>query len=229
MVEHQPRLLGSRVRFPAGAFAIFFRFCQSFTSSFPSPLSFPLSFSSSSFPFLFLSLRPFVCALNLTLRINPFKNHFHLARATDTVQVLRCTCSRAVAALQQPLARRRPQAQVHVHVRVGRRGRRVFVLFPSDSTVISHRLQFARSFQKLFPPPHIFVGNTTSVFFFSVRLKLKEVGPMSQTCQSSSLGLERRLVTAVVGLWTMVDTAVDCFWIRFDVNVVPALAFVLEE
>ena len=64
MVEHQPRLLGSRVWFPAGAFAIFFRFCQSFTSnSPPPPLSFPLSFPSSSFPFLFLSLRPFVCAL----------------------------------------------------------------------------------------------------------------------------------------------------------------------
>ena len=61
MVEHQPRLLGSRVRLPAGAFAIFFRICQSFTSNFPSPLSLPLSFSSSSFPFLFLSFRPFVC------------------------------------------------------------------------------------------------------------------------------------------------------------------------
>ena len=63
MVVHQPRLLGSRVRFPAGAFAIFFRFCQSFTSNFPFPLSLALSFPSSSFPFLFLSLRPFVCAL----------------------------------------------------------------------------------------------------------------------------------------------------------------------
>ena len=51
--DHQPRLLGSRVRFPAGAFAIFFRFCQSLTSNFP-----------FSFPFLFLSLslRPSVCA-----------------------------------------------------------------------------------------------------------------------------------------------------------------------
>ena len=77
-------------------------------------------------------------------------------------------------------------------------------------------------------------------FFFSVRLKLKEVGPMSPhmsfvdssaillllfrfnflcffsvciifTCHSSSLRLERRLVTAVVGLWTMVDTVVDFF------------------
>ena len=63
MVEHQPCLLGSRVRFPAGAFAIFFRFCQSFTSNFSFRLSLPLSFPSSSFPFLFLSLRPFVCAL----------------------------------------------------------------------------------------------------------------------------------------------------------------------
>ena len=41
----------------------FFRFCRSFTSNFPFPLSLPLSFPSSSFPFLFLSLRPFVCAL----------------------------------------------------------------------------------------------------------------------------------------------------------------------
>ena len=67
MVEHQPRLLGSRVRFPAGAFAVFFRFCQSFTSNFPFTLSLPLSFPSSSFPFLFLSLRPFVCALKIAL------------------------------------------------------------------------------------------------------------------------------------------------------------------
>ena len=53
MVEHQPRLLGSRVWFPAGAFAIFFRFCQSFTSNFPLiPFLLSLStFPSSSFPF----------------------------------------------------------------------------------------------------------------------------------------------------------------------------------
>ena len=44
----------------------FFSFCQSFTSNFPFPLSFPLSFPSSSFPFLFLSLRPFVCALKFS-------------------------------------------------------------------------------------------------------------------------------------------------------------------
>ena len=62
MVEHQPRLLGSRVRFPAGAFAIF---SVSAKASLPIslPPSLPLSFSSSSFPFLFLPLRPFVCAL----------------------------------------------------------------------------------------------------------------------------------------------------------------------
>ena len=66
MVEHQPRLLGSRVRFPAGAFAIF---SVSAKASLPISLSlspFPFSFPSSSFPFLFLSLsfslRPFVCA-----------------------------------------------------------------------------------------------------------------------------------------------------------------------
>ena len=50
MVEHQPGLLGSRVRFPAGAFAIF---CVSAKASFP--ISLP-SFPSSFFPFLFLSL-----------------------------------------------------------------------------------------------------------------------------------------------------------------------------
>ena len=81
MVEHQPHLLGSRVRFPAGAFAIFFRFCQSFTSNFPFPfpflfLSLPLPFPSSSFPFLFLSLRPFVCALK------SHSSHLFLRRAT---------------------------------------------------------------------------------------------------------------------------------------------------
>ena len=66
MVEHQPRLLGFRVRFPAGAFAIF---SVSAKASLPIPLSlspFPFSFPSSSFPLLFLSLsfslRPFVCA-----------------------------------------------------------------------------------------------------------------------------------------------------------------------
>ena len=45
MVEHQPRLLGSRVRFPAGAFAIF---------SVSAKASLPISLSP--FPFLFLSL-----------------------------------------------------------------------------------------------------------------------------------------------------------------------------
>ena len=57
MVEHQPGLLVSLVRFPAGTFAIFFPFCQRFTSkllfpfSFPFLFSFPLPFLSSSFPF----------------------------------------------------------------------------------------------------------------------------------------------------------------------------------
>ena len=63
MVEHQPRLLGFRVRFPAGAIAIF-SVCQSFTSNspFPFPFSFPFLFLSLS-----LSLRPFVCAKKLPL------------------------------------------------------------------------------------------------------------------------------------------------------------------
>ena len=51
MVEHQPRLLGSRVRFPAGAFAIFFPFLPKLHFQFPFP-----PFPSSFFPFLFLSL-----------------------------------------------------------------------------------------------------------------------------------------------------------------------------
>ena len=34
---------------------------------------------------------------------------------------------------------------------------------------------------------------------------------MSPHMSLSSLRLERRLVTAVVGLWTMMDTAVDFF------------------
>ena len=74
MVEHQLRVLEFRVRFPAGVFAIFFRFCQSFTSNSLSLSSFPFSFPSSSFPFLFLSLsfslQLFVCAKKKThLRI----------------------------------------------------------------------------------------------------------------------------------------------------------------
>ena len=60
MVEHQPRLLGSRVRFPAGAFAIF---------SVPAKASLPIPFLLSLSPFLSLSLslRPFVCAKNKVL------------------------------------------------------------------------------------------------------------------------------------------------------------------
>ena len=60
MVEHQPRLLGFRVRFPAGAFAIF-----SVSAKAPLPISLSFSPFPFSFPFLFLflsfSLRPFVC------------------------------------------------------------------------------------------------------------------------------------------------------------------------
>ena len=82
MVEHQPRLLGSRVRFPAGAFA---NFSVSAKASLPISLSlslspFPFSFPSSSFPFLFLSLsfslRPFVCAKKAHLRIYPINYSF---------------------------------------------------------------------------------------------------------------------------------------------------------
>ena len=66
MVEHQPRLLGSRVRFPAGAFAIFSVSAKASLPIFLSLSPFPFSFPSSSFLFFFLSLcfslRPFVCA-----------------------------------------------------------------------------------------------------------------------------------------------------------------------
>ena len=79
MVEHQPRLLGSRVRFPAGAFAIF---SVSAKASLPISLSlspFSFSFPSSSFPFLFLylsfSLRPSF-ALKTHLRIYPINYSF---------------------------------------------------------------------------------------------------------------------------------------------------------
>ena len=51
MVEHQARLLGSQVQFPAGAFTIF-PFLPKLHSQFPSPILFSLSpFPSSSFPF----------------------------------------------------------------------------------------------------------------------------------------------------------------------------------
>ena len=63
MVEHQTRLLGSRIRFPAGAYAIFSRFCQSFPSNFPFPLSFPD-------PFLY----PFPLPLLSTFRLH-YKTH----------------------------------------------------------------------------------------------------------------------------------------------------------
>ena len=87
-----------------------------------------------------------------------------LTRATDTLQVLQ-SCSRGFAAT--PCSSKSRRLKVHVHVRVGRRGRRVFALFPSDSTFISHRWQFARSFQRVFPPPHSIEKNTTTVLFFS--------------------------------------------------------------
>ena len=80
MVEHQPCLLGSWVRFPAGAFAIF---SVSAKASLPISLSlspFPFFFPSCSFPFLFLSLsfslRPFVCTKKAHLRIYPNNQKF---------------------------------------------------------------------------------------------------------------------------------------------------------
>ena len=61
MVEHQPRLLGSRARFPAGAFTIFFPFLPKLHFQFPFLLS------------LSLYLWPFVCAKKRILCINPIK------------------------------------------------------------------------------------------------------------------------------------------------------------
>ena len=58
MVEDQPRLLGSRVRFPAGAFAIFFRFCHwKLHFQFPFPSPFDLSFVLKTACFAFIPLR----------------------------------------------------------------------------------------------------------------------------------------------------------------------------
>ena len=100
----------------------------------------------------------------VTMARTIFFNARYRYRATDTVQVF----SRAVAALQQPFARPKSRRlKVHVHVRVDRRGDEFLRFFPSDSTFISHRWQFARSFQGVFPPPHSIVKNTTTVFFFS--------------------------------------------------------------
>ena len=62
MVEHQPRLLGSRVRFRAGAFAMFLPFLPKLHFEFPFP-PFPYSF----FPFLFLS-RPLPLPSTFRLR-----------------------------------------------------------------------------------------------------------------------------------------------------------------
>ena len=94
------------------------------------------------------------------------QSQFPLARATYTVQVF--NSARAVVQSRlcsNPLSQI-TQTQGSRSRRVDRRARRVFALFPSDSTFISYRWQFARSFQKVFPPPHFFVKNTTTVFFF---------------------------------------------------------------
>ena len=79
MVEHQPRLLGFRVRFPAGAFASFSVSAKAslpfpFPFSFPFLLSPPLPLPSSSFPFP----SPFDLsfALKTHLRIYPINYSF---------------------------------------------------------------------------------------------------------------------------------------------------------
>ena len=64
MVEHQPRLLRSRVRFPAGAFAIF---------SASLPISLP------PFPFLFLSLPlPFPLTFRLRFKCTIIPNRLSM-------------------------------------------------------------------------------------------------------------------------------------------------------
>ena len=62
MVEHQPRCWGPGFDSRLGRF---FPFLPKLHFQFPFPLSLPLYFPSSSFPFLFLTLRPFVCALKI--------------------------------------------------------------------------------------------------------------------------------------------------------------------
>ena len=107
------------------------------------------------------------------------QSHFPVARATYTVQVEVFNSARAVVQSRlcsnPSCSSQITQTQGSRSRRVGRRARRVFALFPQDSTFNSHRWQFARSFQKVFPPPHFLVKNTTTVFFFSVRQKLKKV------------------------------------------------------
>ena len=67
MVEHQPRLLGSRVRFPAGAFAIF-----SVSAKASLPIFLP-PFHSSFFLFLFISFPlPFPSTFRLRFKISLF-------------------------------------------------------------------------------------------------------------------------------------------------------------
>ena len=103
------------------------------------------------------------------------ENHFPLARATNTVHVLECTCSREVAALQQPLARPKSRRlMVHVHVRVGRRAQRVFALFPRTrrSSLTDGSSQ---DLSKSLSATALLCEKYDNCFFFSVHLKLKKV------------------------------------------------------
>ena len=80
MVEHQPRLLGSRVRFPAGVFAIF---SVSVKASLPISLS---PFLSSFFPFLFLSLPlPLPSTFRLALKFH--SSHLSLSTVLPSSQL----------------------------------------------------------------------------------------------------------------------------------------------
>ena len=87
MVEHQPRLLGSRIRFPAGTFAIFSVSVPKLHYQFPIPFLLSLSPFPFSIPFLFLSLslslRSFICAKKRILRIYPNREHLQLFTAIN--------------------------------------------------------------------------------------------------------------------------------------------------
>ena len=94
MVEHQPRLLGSRVRFLAGAFA-FFSFLPKHHFQFPFLLSLPLPYPFPPFLTLSLSLRPFVCAKKTHssyLSHEAFCWQMMISVSADDHMICHCTC-----------------------------------------------------------------------------------------------------------------------------------------
>ena len=148
---------------------------------------------------------------------------FSLTRATDTVQVLQ-SCSRGFAAT--PCSSKSSRLKVHVHVRVGRRGRRVFALSLGLDVHFS-QMAVRQIFSKSLSATALHCEKYDNGFFFRKTEAERGRPDVPSHVIRPHFVLERRLVTAVVGLWTMVDTAVEFFWIRYDV--VPTLAFVLKE